>query len=513
MRESREVLIERNETIKSALEKGIASQLMSIPGVIHVSYGLKKTAGLLSDTLCIRVYVKEKKLPHALKPEEYIPKEIDGIPTDVNIVGDISFSSDDSMHRPIKGGIAITNRIIDLNEEGTRAQMSVGTLGCMATYNPDGKPVVLSNWHVLYGNHARNGERVYQPAPTTLPTLSINDLPYRPTDDTNAIGRLLKKSITSKVDGAIAHIDGCYSLCCRCCGIDYINEIRGLNVGGNPGSNFIEGESAAVAGETVYKVGRSTDRTVGRVVEPNYPTFEIRKQGTTYRFYNQIQIALTDTSRRFSADGDSGSVIINDNNHIIGLLFASGREETTTGDTTTVEYFSLANHIADVKNELDISINITPSSSPTRGKSTRPRPRATFVADTDIKWKSLKQIMLSTERGREYYSLAEKHQEEVIRLVNQNRAVTVAWHRGRGPAFLAAIINAVQQEQDVIPKQIEENSLIDLLKAMANVLKQQGSIELQHDLEYYEDEILDLVQSHDAISQLFHDLSIQTLQV
>jgi len=79
-------LIAANEAIRALLASGAEEQLRALPGVTHVSVGLKETGGRVTDQLAIRVYVDEKKPPGDLAPAERIPPEVDGVPTDVNLV-------------------------------------------------------------------------------------------------------------------------------------------------------------------------------------------------------------------------------------------------------------------------------------------------------------------------------------------------------------------------------------------------------------------------------------------
>jgi hypothetical protein len=149
-----EQLIAENQSIRDLLARGPEAELRAIPGVAHVSVGLKEKDGHVTDQLCIRVYVVAKKDRRALPAGELIPDEIHGIATDVNVVNTYQFTADHSRYRPIKGGIELTNRIIGLNDAGDGTQVSTGTLGCIAIDKTDDAPVMLSNWHILGKNWA-----------------------------------------------------------------------------------------------------------------------------------------------------------------------------------------------------------------------------------------------------------------------------------------------------------------------------------------------------------------------
>ncbi|HEX8906102.1 MAG TPA: hypothetical protein VF771_14740, partial [Longimicrobiaceae bacterium] len=319
---SYEELVAAEQALRDVLAGGVEARLRAIPGVVHVSVGLKESGGRVTDQGSIRVYVREKLPADDVPPAWRIPREIDGIPTDVNVVAGVGFTADNTRYRPvIRGGIQITNRIVDEDPATGRTAIHRGTLGCIAVDQTDHSIVLLSNWHVLMANYARRGDRIYQPAPTTVPHLTpeqLADLPYYPPDDHDAIGRIVRYAITEQVDAAIARLD--VSTWCRCCGLDYRAQVRGLSVDPQPPPpppppqqpryDSIVGRRQAAMGMPVFKVGQQTGRTEGRVVETNYPRFCVANRSSAYFFQGQIQIASVDGTQPFSEPGDSGSAII-----------------------------------------------------------------------------------------------------------------------------------------------------------------------------------------------------------
>ncbi|PSL28955.1 chymotrypsin family serine protease [Chitinophaga ginsengisoli] len=347
---SREQLQRENEIIQDMLKSGVEDLLLKIPGVRHVSIGLKEVNGHITDTLCIRIYVVEKKDNSQLPSHEVLPSEINGIPTDVNVIPNFRASMDENLYRPLRGGIQITNRIVVQDPENFGNEIAHGTLGCLATDNETGKTVLLSNWHVLMANNAKVGDRIYQPAPA-VPDLNFSELPYHPKDNVNAVGTIVKATISSKIDAGIAVID--YP---RINGdAQHINEINGLCLNGIPEQNVIVGQATAIAGQTVFKVGEVSGRTEGRIVDINYPVTTFPIEGVNRTFTGQIAIQPLSKDMHFSEKGDSGSVIIDIHNNIIGLLFASNGNARPQ--------ITLANHIADVVEAMNISINFSPSQS------------------------------------------------------------------------------------------------------------------------------------------------------
>lgn len=473
-----EQLKAENEAIRSMLSAGAEQQLLRIPNVLHVSVGLKERGGKIGDQLCVRVYVRVKKEREVVPADELIPAEINGVPTDVNVVGHFEFSDDNTKYRPIKGGIQISNRIIVLNDAGTGTEMSRGTLGCIAIDTTDDAPVILSNWHVLYGSAGRTGDKVYQPSPTSIPPSQLGDLPVRPTDDVDKIAVLRRQEISNSVDGAIAAID--VSSCCHCCGIHYSNEISGLSVAGRPPRNTIVGDEKAVSGMKVFKVGRSTGRTEGVVVDDNHPSFDITKDGTTHTFTGQIAIQNIDNTKPFSTHGDSGSVIINLDNKIVGLLFASGINVPVKG--VQQPFVTIANHISDVFTALKIRIPYSQDVKVISGNALAAVPTV-FEAPIPEPYRALRERLQNNEVTAKLFAIGQRHTDEIIYLVNHCRPVTVAWRRSEGPAILATVMGAVRDGHYRLPASIKGVAPYELLKRMQLVLSQHGSAALKETMD------------------------------
>jgi hypothetical protein len=236
------VLVAREGELRDVLARGAEARLRAIPGVVHVSVGLRERGGAITDDHAIRVYVREKQPLDEVAPAERIPAEIDGVPTDVNVVGEFRFAADNARYRPLVGGIQITNRIIDVNDTMTRTQLHRGTLGCFATRISDGSQVLVSNWHVLAANGGRNGDRVYKPAPTSIPPVDLADVPLRPQDGDDAIGKIVQTVVNNSVD--FGSVDGpSIRPRCQClCGIpctDAFLEVTRADTWGHARTRFV----------------------------------------------------------------------------------------------------------------------------------------------------------------------------------------------------------------------------------------------------------------------------------
>ncbi|HEC13047.1 MAG TPA: hypothetical protein ENI80_07315 [Acidiferrobacteraceae bacterium] len=202
-------------------------------------------------------------------------------------------------NRPLRIGGSISHYGVEM----------AGTLGCFV--RKLGKPdddFILSNNHVLANeNQANAGDRIIQPG--------MLDAGLSPADD---IGRLDKviplKSKKNVVDVALASLDE---------GTDYyvnwletLGDITGVRTG------------MLDEGETVFKVGRTTGVTKGRVGAIELDGLRVGYDTGTKEFNGQIEIE-PDGDQPFSLGGDSGSLIMDSQRRVVGLLFAGNDVDAT----------------------------------------------------------------------------------------------------------------------------------------------------------------------------------------
>jgi hypothetical protein len=79
----------------------------------------------------------------------------------------------------------------------------------------------------------------------------------------------------------------------------------------------------------VRKVGFSTQETFGRVTSFDQDNLKVVRYGThvgIVSFDDQIEVETARIDRAFSAPGDSGSLVYNDELRAVGLLFANTRQ-------------------------------------------------------------------------------------------------------------------------------------------------------------------------------------------
>ncbi|MEP3839139.1 MAG: hypothetical protein ABJM36_15960 [Algibacter sp.] len=313
-----------NEIIRE--KQSAEAALFKLKGVTGVDVGYKYTNGKRTDEITIRVHVKQKKKTVASK--EKIPTTINGIKTDViemevypqilsQKLENLSLQADTATYTTVKGGVSIGPERSISTPDGNFVY--TGTLGCIAKDNVTNNPVLLSNFHVMcIDNTWSVGDFMCQPSrvDTGSPV-------------TDRVGALERALLSSHVDGAISTLNGRP----HDCSIVDIGDVKGT--------------AAAVLNTAVRKRGRTTLFTEGFVDAINATVNVDYGPGIGVKtLTDQIGIRPDENvNPKFSAKGDSGSVVVNADNKVIGLLFA--------GNDAGYTYI---NPISFVLSELNISL-------------------------------------------------------------------------------------------------------------------------------------------------------------
>lgn len=130
--------------------------LLAKPNVVGVGVGFKESKGDTQGDLALVVLVNEKKPLAALDPSEIVPKEIEGVRTDVYEVGYLRAQQGArDRYRPvIPGGVSIGHY-----------KVTAGTLGTLVKDRVTGEQFLISNNHVFANNNdALVGDAILQPA-------------------------------------------------------------------------------------------------------------------------------------------------------------------------------------------------------------------------------------------------------------------------------------------------------------------------------------------------------------
>ena len=183
--------------------------------------------------------------------------------------------------------------------------VTAGTLG--AFVNRRGAICLLSNNHVLAN------EDVGAPGDMILQRAKF-DGGRRPADGVARLSHWvkLKRRGSNMVDAAIAVLNNAQP-----------HDVRLLRELVNGSNRTLKGLGPVFIdeGETVYKIGRTTGPTKGRVTAFDLDNVVVNYDVGNLRFDGQIEIEGAG-SQSFSDGGDSGSLIVNSRMEAVALLFA-----------------------------------------------------------------------------------------------------------------------------------------------------------------------------------------------
>ena len=449
----------------------VTAELKKYPGVTSVEIGIKETDRQLTKEAAFRVYVQQKIPQDQLAPDERIPDEIFGVKTDVIQQSILSQTSNDDKFRPLKGGIQIRN-----DKEET------GTLGCIVQRNSDNTYVALSNYHVMFGGHSEGDTSVKIGQPKISGVCCCK---------CDVIGEILDKRKDAIMDCAISSLKT---------GVTPTAFVRDLNGNGLDGLLFGSADAVFNAADpkTVIKVGANTDRTLGTIVSITHQSPSNPKKGVPTRI-RQILVKPDTGHPIFQGHGDSGAVLVSADNQVVGLMWGA-----YLVPTDSLYGYGVACPIADVIAALNIKFPIgSIETSSTLMQPLEALPQLLIEQpDGEALVDHLQTRQSQSEQGRSLLQLVGQHGGEIINLINNNRAVTVTWHRKHGPTFLGAMGRSVKIPTYKIPNDIEGVSRQQLFMSMASVLSEQGSPPLKALIEQHALPLLQWIQQCDTVDAI-----------
>jgi len=276
-------------SLKEIVDKN--QQFLDKKNVIGVGAGKKFANGTPTGEDALVFFVEQKVDKAGLSKRDIVPSSVDGYETDVFNIGRIEARALRRKIRPITPGFGCGHGYV-----------TAGTIGGIFMRND--KPVILSNNHVMaWTNKAKKGHAIINPALHDGGDLKN---PY------HRIARLVdfvKMTASGNYqDSAIAELFSEVSK------NDYTAAIYNI---GEP-----TGVTNAVVDMPVQKTGRTTGYTTGRVVSVG-ASVSVAYDGNQIKRFKDC-ILTTDMSK----GGDSGSLLLDMNKRIVGLLFAGSSKVT-----------------------------------------------------------------------------------------------------------------------------------------------------------------------------------------
>ncbi len=311
--------------------------LLSRKNVIGMGLGYKEINGLKTKDKALVILVKNKLAKKRLNRKDIVPREIKGEKTDVIEVGEIKFSNIRTERiRPVQPGVSIGHY-----------KISAGTLGAIVKDKKSSKKLLLSNNHVFANisngqdNRAEKGDPILQPGiydggkeERDVVALLDRFIPIRWGGEMDCpIARnfekllnnliytlkphygvkLYKKDVENIVDCAVAVPLN-----------DKIINDKILEIG------EVKGMKKAEIGMKIKKSGRSTGLTKNKIELVN-ATVEVQMTESESAIFTEQFV-----TGPMSGAGDSGSLVLDEKNNAVGLLFAGSKKATICNEIINV---------------------------------------------------------------------------------------------------------------------------------------------------------------------------------
>jgi hypothetical protein len=325
------------ETIREIVAK-YKKQFFSLNNVVGVGCGYKTVNGKRTDEECIVVLVEDKVEEEKLQDRHLVPQSIGEQKTDVIEIGEVELLTSGketrtNKVRPAQPGVSIGHH-----------KITAGTFGAVVQDKNSEDLLILSNNHVLANitngkdGRAKKGDEILQPGsydggeeqdvighldrfvpiyerePSHCPLIigfkqllkGVNNLFNHPYE-------ISPRAVENEVDCAVAKPKN----------PDLIKEeIMGLGK--------IKGLTEPELGMKVKKSGRTSGVTTTEIKAIDVSIKVQLSASSSAVFTNQI------VTEPFSKPGDSGAVVVDDDNQAVGLLFAGSDKSTVCNDIHNV---------------------------------------------------------------------------------------------------------------------------------------------------------------------------------
>lgn len=281
--------------------------LINLANVNGVGLGYKYINGINTFEPCIHVLVENKINSKYISQNNLIPINYMGLKTDVIEIGKYGFYQGETIterYRPLEGGCEIL--IIDEEDEEDEEdeqKISNGTLGCIVTKveNQEREFYILSNNHVL-ANFNQN--------PIGIPIIQTNDID-NPDIMEDIVANLSSFIPIKFIEGDIKPVNFVDCAIAKIIDKSMISN-KIIDIG------EIKGVVKASLNQKIKKVGASTGLTIGKIITIG-ATVEIPAMEELKILYKNQLLSDIDGDH-----GDSGSVVLNEDNEVLGLLVGGG---------------------------------------------------------------------------------------------------------------------------------------------------------------------------------------------
>ena len=175
-----------------------------------------------------------------------------------------------------------------------------GTLGCLARTRREGRLVLVSSWHVLFGAGAREGDPVW-----------LLDESHGARRYQRAAAAWYGRIDTLRYGGGDFHVD--------CAIATWAHDREAVRGAALP--PIIARPDTVNPGDPVTKTGAATGTTAGVIIDVDFCSVA-RADGRCFKTPRQLLVRSLERGP-FSRDGDSGALVLNSRSEAVGLLWGA----------------------------------------------------------------------------------------------------------------------------------------------------------------------------------------------
>ena len=244
---------------------------------------------------------------------------------------------------------------------------------------------------------------------------------------------------------------------------------------------------------------------VAFIQAPSVGRFRITQVVDAHRLELDAKSTLTTGTRNhslfvtpplFALKGDSGSLLLDANGRVVGLVWAAFTKNFIGN--------AWANRIERVEDLLHIKIDsasavgdtqvaIAANSARFADDALHAAPIAAGDAAPPGTLRTLvEEDLMEAPRGRQFHQLYFAHQTEVRNLIDSRREVALIWHRQGGPGMIQAVLDAARSRTSEIPGAIRGRTWGERVHAILDVFARFGSGRLREDIVRFGHEIENL---------------------
>lgn len=351
----------------------------------------------------------------------------------------------------------------------TETIKNVGTLGCIAidqSVTPN-KKVMLSNAHVIAA--VPKNPEVHHP---TYYDSSTDCSSHRK-------GNMIRFSIPNKTTGTgVRTVDAAIASIKK----DVASDQVVVDIGPLQGGRRPKLTPTDIANHDfkVWKRGSMTAITEGIVMDVGF-TQKTNDDG--FQWNDQLLVEPISGFGRgiMCVLGDSGSVLVDKENMVIGLLHKGTREGQC-----------IASHIMDVEDELKIRIwKENEVVADLDAGDAENEPLAIGPGIPNLLTDSVAE--LTAAGGASFVAMVQSHYYEVFNLVKKNRQFAFVWFHNHGPELIHQLRTAVERRTRLIPDTIRKKPLQKLASNIFEAMKKYGSAKLVNTINTYESWLLQII--------------------